>query len=131
MLAQFCMTSLHVRMKWIPDNGISPHWTSDIFKALLAQIGKLDCDLFAHLIVGGRREADAARLGDAFESCCDVDAVPKDGIALDQDVAEVDPDAKEHAPLLRSPGVTLGHDCLDGPRASHRIDDRGELQQQA
>jgi hypothetical protein len=40
--------------KPIPNHGISPYRTCDIFEALLAQISKLHRDLAANLIVGGR-----------------------------------------------------------------------------
>ena len=37
----------------------------------------------AYLFVGGVGKANAARLGDAFDSCCNIDAVSKNVLALE------------------------------------------------
>src|SRR4029077_8755592 len=58
-------------------NGIGPYWTSNIFQALLAQIGELNRDLATDLIVGGKRDANAARFRDALKPRGYIHAVPK------------------------------------------------------
>ena len=77
------------------------------------------------------RDADAARLGHAFQPRGDVDAVAEDVVALDDDVAEIDADAELDAAVLRHIGVALGHAALHLDRAAHRVDDAGELDQHA
>ena len=44
---------------------------------------------------------------------------------------KVNPDTKEHAPVLWYADVTLIHDPLYRYRAFHGIDDRAKLEQQA
>ena len=119
------------RAKSIRDHGIGPHGTSDILETLLAQIDELDRDLAANLIVGGRRDADATRFRDALKPRSDVDAVPEDVVALDQDVSEIDPDPEQHPAINGHPFVPFGHHRLHGHRALDRIDHRGKLKQHA
>jgi hypothetical protein len=69
--------------------------------------------------------------GDALKSCCDIHAVTKDVVALDQDIAKVDTNPEQHPPVFRDPVVTLGHHRLHCYRAFDRIDHRGKLKQNA
>jgi hypothetical protein len=48
--------------------------------------------------------------------------IPKNVVAFDQDVAEIDPDPKQHTPVLRDTFVPLGHHRLHSDRALDRID---------
>ena len=59
------------------------------------------------------------------------DAVAIEVVALDDHIAEIDPDAQFDAALRRDTGVPLGHHLLHRDRAAHRIDDAGKLHQQA
>ena len=95
------------------------------------KIGELDRDLASNLIVSGRRDADATRLRDALKPRSDVDTVPEDVVALDQDVPEIDPDPEQHPAISRHPFVPLGHHRLHSHRAFDRIDHRGKLKQHA
>ena len=63
----------------------------------------------------------------ALKPCSDVDAVPENVIALDQDVTEVNPDPKQHTPVLRDALVALGHHSLHSDSTLDRIDHRGKL----
>jgi hypothetical protein len=47
--------------------------------------------------------ADTAGLRDTLKPHSDVDTVPENVIALDQDVSEVNPDPKQHTPILGTP----------------------------
>src|SRR6516162_2599373 len=67
----------------------------------------------------------------ALKPCSDVDAVPENVIALDQDVTEVNPDPKQHTPVLRDALVALGHHSLHSDSSLDRIDHRGKLKQHA
>ena len=76
-------------------------------------------------------DADPARLGQAFQPRRDIDAVAIDVVALDDDVAEIDADAELDARCPPARRVALGHLALHVDRAAHRVDDAGELDQQA
>jgi hypothetical protein len=71
------------------------------------------------------------RFGNTLQSSSDVDAITENVVALDQDVAEVDPDPKQHTPILRDTFVPLGHHRLHGHRAFDRIDHRRKFEQHA
>jgi len=98
---------------------------------LLAEIGELDGDLSSNLIVGGGRDANAARLGDTFKPRGHIDSVAEDVVPLDQHVAQIDPDPEQHPTVMRDAFVALGHRCLHGDRAFYGIDNRGELDEHA
>ena len=66
----------------------------------------------------------------AFQPRRDVDAVAEDVVALDDDVADIDADAKLDAPVLGDVGVALGHAALHLDGAAHGIDHAGEFDQQ-
>src|SRR5215470_16120572 len=91
---------LRPRVGPFPGHGISPYRTGDILEALFAQIGELNPDLASDVIVGRRRDADSVRLCDAFKSGCNVNAVPKDVMGLDDDVTDVDAHAESNAAVL-------------------------------
>ncbi len=118
------------RTKAVADNGISPYRAGYVLELLFAQIGKLDRDLSANLIVSRRRYADAAGFGDTLKPGCNVDAVSKNILALDEDVAEVDPHPKQHAPIPGDAVIALGHSGLHRDGALHRVDYRRKLDQQ-
>src|SRR4030095_2287542 len=72
-----------------------------------------------------------SRRRDLLQTGRDVDAVAKDVVALDDDVADVDADAEGNAPILGYPGGAVGDRLLHFNSTAHGIDDAGELQQQA
>jgi hypothetical protein len=75
-------------------------------------------------------DANPARIRQGFQPCCDIDAV--ENVALvDDDVAEIDPDAEFDTAVGRHIGVSLGHPALDFGGAAHRVDDALKLGQQA
>jgi len=71
------------------------------------------------------------RLGDTLKPSRDVDAITENVIALDQDVSEIDPDPKQHTPVLRDALVAFGHHRLHSHCTFDRIDHRGKLKQHA
>ena len=81
-----------------------------------------------HLPVGVLGEADRAGLGDAFQARGDIDAVAHQvAVALLDDVAEMNADAKLDAAIRRHAGVALDHAVLHFDRAAHRVDHAAEL----
>ena len=89
------------RARPVPHHGIGSHRTGDILEILLAQIGELDLDLAADLIVGRRRDADATGFCDALKPRRDVDAVPKNIVRLDNYVADIDADTEGNTLVFR------------------------------
>ena len=71
---------------------IDPHRTRDVLQALLAGVDEVGRHLALHLPPGVLGDRNAARFGDAFDPRRDVDAVAEDVLALDDDIADVDPD---------------------------------------
>ena len=59
-----------------------------------------------------------------------VDGVAVDPLALDDDVADVQPDAELEAPLFGEPRVALAEGVLDRRGTFHRAGDVAELRQQ-
>ncbi|HEY3681194.1 MAG TPA: hypothetical protein VGL45_20970 [Bradyrhizobium sp.] len=76
-------------------------------------------------------DADTARFGNSLEPRRDVDAIAKDIVVVDDDVADMHPDAKFDPELGRHAGVLARHFLLDNDRATRGIDHAGELGQHA
>src|SRR5215468_4246343 len=93
---------------------------SDVLQILLAHIGDGDLELAADLLVRGGRETDSPGLGDALQTRSDIDAVPKDVIAIREDVADMETDAEFDAPLRWMGGSR--HTALHRDGAADRID---------
>jgi hypothetical protein len=64
-----------------------------------------------------------------FQACRDVDAVAKDIVAVDDDVADVDPHPEHDLPFRSDARVAPDHAALDLDRAGDRIHDAGEFHQ--
>ena len=76
-------------------------------------------------------DADAAWLGDSLEAGCDVDAIAENIVVVDDDVPDVNADAKFDPEFRRHGGVLLSHLSLDFHRTARRIDSTGEFDQHA
>jgi hypothetical protein len=103
----------------------------DVLELLLADVFEGEVEPACRILLHPRRYADPAGLGQAFEPGCDVDAIAKDVAVLDDDVADIDPDAPLYAPLGRNRVVALGHARLHLDRAAQRVDDARELDEKA
>ena len=107
---------------------IDPDRLGDVLELGRAEITDLQIEPRLHLPVGVLGEADRAGLGDALKPRGDIDAVAHQiAVALLDDVAEMDADAKLDAPVRRHAGVALDQAVLDFDRAAHRVDDAAEL----
>ena len=80
-------------------------------------------DLLEHLT----RDADAARLGDALEPGSDVDPVAIDPRSVVDQIAQIDADPEQHAPVLRHLGIAACHRHLDVGGTFDGGDDAREL----
>ena len=103
----------------------------DILQALLAEIDEFGLDLPARLPIGVLGKADRARIANPFEARGDIDPVAQNVLAVDENVAEIDPGAIENVSGLGNRFVALGHHPLDEDGAFDRGDDGGKFEQHA
>src|SRR6266700_1862757 len=90
---------------------------------LLAQIVEHVGQLVVNLIAHGVRYADAARLGQRLQPGRDIHPVAENVSAIDDDVAEIDANAKSDAPLVGYIPIAVEDDALNLCGAAHRVDD--------
>jgi len=112
-------------------NPVNPHWPSDVFDLLLAQILKDKGQPVAHVVVNSIGDQHPAGIGQSFDPSGNVDAVAIEVVTLDDHIAEIDADAQFDAVVGADTNVPLGHRLLHRDRAPHRIDDAGKFHQQA
>src|SRR5207302_7673306 len=66
-----------------------------------------------------------------FEAHCNIDAVTKDIIIFDDNITDVNADAKFDPLDLRYVDILLGHAALNFDGTSHGVEDAGELNESA
>lgn len=71
------------------------------------------------------------RLTRLFEACRDVDAATEEVVVLDDDIAQMDADAKDDALVRRNRGIAGRQGALHIQRRLHRIHRAGELDENA
>ena len=93
-----------------------------------AEIDDLEIEPSLDLPIGVLRKADRAGLGDTLQPRGDIDPVThKIAVALLDDVADMDSDAKLDPPFGRHAGIALDEAVLHLDRAAHRVDHAAEL----
>ena len=92
----FCLLTCRVLSLQPSTYSPHPHRLGDVLDRLFAQILVAQRQLVLDMVIHRPRDADAARLGQAFQSCGNVDPVPVEPLALDNHIAHVDADAKLH-----------------------------------
>ena len=95
------------------------------FAQILEGVGQLVADLVAH----HPRDAEAAGIRPGFPAGRDIDAVAEDVVAVDDDVAEVDPDPEPDPAVLRHAGFAVDHRPLHLGGTADGVDDARELDQ--
>src|SRR5262245_33777670 len=104
------------------------HRLDNVLELGLAKIADGKVEPRLHLPVGILRKAYGSRLGNALQSRRDIDAVTHQvAVALFNDVAKMNADAKFNAPLWRQTGVTLDHRVLDLDGAPNGFDDAAKF----
>ena len=103
------------------------HGIRNVLELSRAQVFELGRAAPLHLVTHGRRDTHATGLGDGLEPGGDVHAVAEEPVALDRDLAQVDPDAEVHATRGRQGLVAGFHDAVDLERAVDRIRRGAEL----
>src|SRR5712672_3093779 len=119
------------RRAWAAADAPSAHWFSDILQVLRTHILEGYIELAADLPVSVVGDADAARLSNSLQPRCDVDAVAKDIIFIDDDVADVDADAKFDPLALRYIDILFGHTALNFDGAACGLYGAAELDESA
>ena len=82
------------------------------------------------MIVGRRRDADAAGLCDAFKPRRNVNAVAEDVVGLDNYVADIDAHTECNAPVFHVTDCKLVNAGLELHRSSDRFDRARKLRQE-
>jgi hypothetical protein len=100
-----------------------------ILELLVARIFERYVNFAAHLPEGIVRYANAARLGDAFQSRRNVDAIAENITFLYDDVAHVNADPDFNTALSRDVLVTLRHSALRLDRTTCGINGAAEFNQ--
>ena len=75
--------------------------------------------------------ANPTRFCDPFETHCNIDPVTKDIIVFDDNITDVNADAKFDPLVLRHIGILFRHAALDFVGTSHGVDHAGELNESA
>jgi hypothetical protein len=83
------------------------------------------------MVVGGRRDTDAAWLGDALKPCRNIYAVAKNVMWLDNHVADVDADPESYTLIFRLRGCKCRHSGLELQCSPNRFDSAGEHRQKS
>src|SRR5229473_1431043 len=107
------------------------HGFGDILQRLRTRVLKGDVYLATNLPVSIVGNTDAARFCDPFETHCNIDPITKDIIVCDDNITDVNADAKFDPFVLRHIGILFGHAALDFVGTSHGIDHAGELNESA
>ena len=111
---------------------IDPDRSFDVLELRRAEICDRHVEPAAHLAVGVLGKTDRARLGDAFQSRGDVDAVAHQiAVGLLDDVAQMNADPEFDAALGRQAGVALDEAVLHLDGAAHGVDHAAEFDEAA
>jgi hypothetical protein len=116
-----CATALRRCAGSIRHHGIDPDRAADVLEVLLAEIGKLNADFAAYLIICRKRQVNASGGSNTLEPGCDIDAVSEQVVRSDDHVADIYPDAKEDPAVLRIVGGLPIYAILKLHRRPHRL----------
>ena len=107
---------------------IDPDRLSDVLELSQPKVADRKVEPALHLTIGVLGKANRARLANALQPCRDVDAVAHQiAVALLDDVAQMNADAKLDALFERHPRVALDHGVLHFEGAAHSVDDAAKL----
>src|SRR5216684_6042865 len=112
-------------------NAPHPHRFGDILQRLRTQILKRNIYLATNLPMCIVRNADTARFCDPFETHRNIDPVTKDIVFFDNNITDVNADAKFDPFVLRHIGILFCHAALDFVGTSYGVDHAGEFNESA
>ena len=90
-----------------------PHRLGNVLEGLRPEVIAGNFDLAPDLPIGVIRYANSAWLGNALQPRGDIDAITENIVVVDDNVADMDADAKFDPLILRQGGILLGHPALD------------------
>jgi hypothetical protein len=99
----------------------------DVLQLVRSKILARDIHLARNLIVDLRRNADAARFGDAFQTRGDIHPIAVNSDFVVNDIALIDTSPEQHSTRFFDFGIALRHSLLDGNRALDGIHHAAEL----
>jgi hypothetical protein len=105
------------------------HRPGNVFQWLLADVFEGEVELARGVLLHASRDADAARLREAFEPSGDVDAVAKDVAVLNDDVSNINANAELDPIFGRSRHIAFSHCSLNFDGAAQCVDDTDKLDQ--
>ncbi len=112
-------------------NAINAQRLRDVFELLLTHVADIDLELALDLLVGVFGKTDRAGGCQRFDASSNIDAIAIDVAFIDDDVADVDADAKFDPAIFGNGCVALGHGTLDINRTACGIDGAGKFDQRA
>jgi hypothetical protein len=104
---------------------------TDVLEQFFAEVLESDFEATVDLTVDRRGDADSADIGQLLHPCSDIDSFPVDVAVLEDDIAEIDADAKFHASIIGHIGIATAHSVLYLDRTPDRVSDALELDQHA
>src|ERR1700724_455387 len=107
------------------------HRFDNVLSSLFPDVIEGGIDLAANLPVRIVGDADAARLGDSLKARCDIDTIAEDIVVVDDDIPDVNANAKFDPEFMRYAGVLFSHLALEFHRKARCIDRAGKLDQHA
>jgi hypothetical protein len=108
-----------------------PHRISNIFEGLPSHIITGNLDLAPDLPIGIIGHADPARFGDPLKAGSNIDPITKDIVVFNDNITDVNADAKFNPLDLRYVDIVFGHAALNFDRAAYGIYDAAELGESA
>jgi hypothetical protein len=108
-----------------------PHRFSNVFEGLLSHIITGNLDLAPDLPIGIIGHADPARFGDALKARSNINPITKDIVVFNDNITDVNADAKFNPLDLRYIDIVFGHAALNFDRAAYGIYDAAELDESA
>jgi hypothetical protein len=112
------------------SDAVDPHEPGDVLETLFAQILEGEVEPAGGVLLHPRRDADAAGVSQPFEPRGDIDPIAENVAVLDDDVADIDADAKFDALSGRDARGPIRQRLLHLGRAAQRVDDAGEFDEQ-
>src|SRR5581483_3396068 len=106
-----------------------PHRLLDVLERLETEVIASDLGLAPDLAIGVVRNANTTRCCNAFKAGSNVDTVAEDVVVIDDDVADMDTNAKFDALILRHGDILIDHAALDFKGTTYRVYGAGKLDQ--
>ena len=96
---------------------------------MLADVFEAEVEFAYGILLDPCGDADPAGFGQCFQTCRDIDPVAKNVALLDDDIADVDANAKFDPIVSSNRRIALGHRTLYRGCTVQCINDAGELDQ--